>query len=140
MKRIFANRSLGFYLLLASGLCSLLAAFIYLIYTLNVGLYVSGIFILALAGGLSCLLALTGWEFVSWVPLILESCAFAYHLYDRVEMFAYMATGVYGMGETGAILPLVILILVVMLLAIFLAVVASFLPLKKTVSLAPKAE
>lgn len=125
--KLFQGKSRGFTLAALSAAFSLLAALVYLIYTLAVNLFVPSVFIVTLLGAAGfALVALTKWDFALLVPTILAGLGFGLHLYDRVEMFAYMATGIYGMGEKGAILWVVLLIMALQLAAIVLGCISCF--------------
>lgn len=129
MKRFFKGRGLGFYLMALAGLVAFLAALIYLIYSLKVSLFAWGIFLLLLAGFLTSVMAL--WLPYRFVPLfapVFLALAFGEYLNNRATMFAYMATGVYGIsGESGAIVQWVVAILVLNFLALLVSLVANFL-------------
>ena len=125
--KLFQGKSRGFTLAALSAAFSLLAALVYLIYTLAVNLFVPSVFVVTLLGTVGfALVALTKWDFALLVPTILAGLGFGLHLYDRVEMFAYMATGIYGMGERGAILWVVLLIMALQLAAIVLGCISCF--------------
>ncbi len=111
----------------ASAALSLLAAIVYLIYTLIVHLFSFPVFLFILLGAAGFgIVALTRWDIAALIPTILAATGLGLHLQDRVEMFAYMATGVYGMGEKGAILWIVLVIMALQLAAVVIGCAACF--------------
>ena len=132
MKELFKNRTLGFYLGLAGGFIALVTSIIYLVYALRVGLFVAWIFVFLLLGALSSLIVVfKDFSFAPLIPAIFYGLALGIHANDRVLMVAYMAKGVYGMGETGAILSVVITIFVLTFISIILACVSCFFNQRK---------
>lgn len=124
---LFEGKSRTWYLSLIGSALSLIAAIIYLIYALSVNLFYAPAFVFMLLGGLSFAATASGkLDFAALLSSVLCALGFGIHLFDRVEMFAYMASGIYGMGEKGAILWVVVLILALSLLATILNLVASF--------------
>ncbi len=129
----FQNKSLGFYLALTGSCVMLLATIVYLAYSLSVKLFVPAIFVTMLASALlGAGVAFSGVSPLLIVPTALSMASFGLYLNDRIEMFVLMASGVYGMSETGAILWLVVLILALQLLSFFLLLTACFFLLKKS--------
>lgn len=132
MKELFKNRTIGFYLGLAAAGISLITALIYLVYTLVVGLFVGWIFVFMLLGTASMVLVIfKDFEFAPLLPTLFYGLAFAFHVFDRVEMFAYTLTGVYGLGEKGGIIQIAILILALMLVSVVLSCISAFNNQKK---------
>ena len=127
IKEAFKDRTIGFYMGVAAGAIAFITAIIYLIYSLSVGLFVAWIFVFLLAGALSTAVVIFArLEFAPLIPVLFYSLAFGFYLFDRMEMFAYMATGIYGMGESGAILGVVLLILGLTFVSIGLSCFSCF--------------
>ena len=127
--RLMPNRSVSGWIELAAGILALAAAIVYAVYSLQVQLfrgYICAVMALAVLPSVGTLL--TGRGIFSLGTAALSALSFGLYLEERVPMFAYMATGVYGMTETGAILPLVVLILALSLLSAVLACGSSFFP------------
>lgn len=128
---LFKDRGIGFWLAIAAGAVSLVTAIVYLVYAVSVGLFVPGIFVFLLLAALSTAVAFFETPGLTLLPVVLNAVALGWHIFDRVEMFAYMATGVYGMGETGAIFEVVVFIFVLMGIASVLSVLSNFMNYRK---------
>jgi len=132
IKSVLKDRSKGFYLGTAAAGLSLATAVVYLIYALSVQLFQPVVFVMMLLGALSfALVMLTDWAVAPLIPTVLYGLSFGLHLFDRVEMFAYMATGIYGMGEKGAILSVVVVLLVMSLISAVLGCISCFMAITK---------
>lgn len=139
-KKAFQDRTVGFYLSLASAALLLIAAIFYLIYSVSVALFVPGIFAVMLLGALSGLLVVfTDIPYISLLPTLLAALAFGLYLDERIEMFVLMASGVYGMSETGAILECVVAILILTALSFLAGAISCFTLLRKSTAQADKA-
>ena len=129
---ILKNKTLGFRIGFFGAVLALVNALIYLVYTQSVRLFVPQIFLVMLAGPVVYFILLLLGEKMKWVrycsfiPVVLYGLGLALHIADRVEMFAYMATNVYGMGEKGAILGIVILILAFSVISVIAGCVSCF--------------
>lgn len=138
MKNFFKNKSLAFYLVCLAFVIGLANTVIYACYSLNVNgkfgnHFNSLIFVLLLLGTVACILPILkpNWKFTIIIPSALFSAAFGYYINDRLIMFEEMINKIYGMMESGAVLPMVILILVLDVVCIILTIVASFLEFEK---------
>lgn len=124
----FKDRPVMFWVSLAATALWVAATLFYLIYSLSVGLLRAPILIVMLLGAAAGVFATFGKaKFVCILSSVLFALAFGLFIDDRVEMFAYMSTGIYGIsGETTAILECVIAILIIMAIALLASVVSSF--------------
>lgn len=128
----FKGRTLPFYLGLGSLVLGLINTILYAIYSSAVGHFNALILVLLILSTLSCVsIILTKFKYAPLVSCLLFSASFGFYIDDRLIMFEEMINKIYGMTESGAILPLVLLIFVLMLICVIAMVVSCFLDEKQ---------
>ncbi len=135
VKAFLQNRSFGGYLKLAANALWLATLIFYLAYSGAVGLIHPLVTLLICAGLIvSCLTTILDVPLISFLEPVLFTLAFAFYIDERVEMFAYMSSGIYGIsGETTAIIQCVVAILILMLVCIVLSITSSFMNKQKEI-------
>ena len=133
MKELLKNKTIGFYIGLAGGCIGLITTLLYLIYSVSVGHFNALVFVMLLLGSGSVVaVLLKDFDFLPLVPAVFFSLAFGFYVNDRVIMFEEMINGIYGMSESGAILGVVVLILILAFVCVLSSVVATFTKRERT--------
>lgn len=127
MKDLLKNKTIGFYVGMAGGCLGAVTTITYLIYSLSVRHFNALVFVMLLCGVIGTVLVLLkDFDFLPLVPALFFSLAFGFYVNDRVIMFEEMINGIYGMSESGAILGVVVLLLILAFICVVASVIAAF--------------
>ena len=127
MERIFKDRTLLFWIGLGGGALGLITVIFYLIYSISALMFAPWVLIALILGvAASAFAVLTDFKFASIIPALFYALGLGIFIGDRVEMFAMMGSGVYGIMQENAILEVVVVLLVLMAITMICAIVSNF--------------
>ena len=125
--KMFGNRTVGFYVGVASAVLALCAAVIYYVYSNGNNSFVMSVSVLLVIGVVcEITVILSDFPLLPALPAVCYGAAFAILMSDRFTMFSDYINGVVGLSSQGDILELIIAILVLIFLGVVGGCVSSF--------------